>query len=128
MTSFIHVEPAHEQRPAFAAWGLAQSRPLQTASATGWDIPLDLYPLIPVELLAGSYVDGYPYDHAQAQPELTPPVKQKEPAAAAERPLLPKRTRKKAASRQPLAAERASQPDVSVIAAVASGLEGGQDG
>ena len=69
MNDFIHVEPAHEQRPAFAAWGLSQTPPLQTASATGWDVPIDLYPSVPSELLVGGYVDGFRYDRAAKQPE-----------------------------------------------------------
>lgn len=68
MTVFIHVEPAHRHRPAFAAWGLTQTPPLQTATAQGWDVPIDLYPLVPTELLEGAYVDGYPYGRPQAQP------------------------------------------------------------
>lgn len=59
MTAYIHVEPGYAQRPGFAAWGLAQDPPLQTASASGWDVPIELYPVIPAELLEGAYADGY---------------------------------------------------------------------
>lgn len=69
MSDMIYVEPAHEARPAFAMWGLAQTPPLQTASATGWNVPLSLYPDVPSELLAGAFVDGFRYDHTMPQPE-----------------------------------------------------------
>ena len=74
MTVFVHIEPAHEQRPGFALWGLAQTPKLQTASATGWDVPVDLYPEVPVELLAGAYVDGYRYGVGPRQPEMLAPA------------------------------------------------------
>lgn len=98
MNEFIHVEPAHEQRPAFAAWGLSQTPPLQTASATGWDVPIDLYPSVPSELLVGGYVDGFRYDRAAKQPEPVTEV----PAPVVDR--LPQAEPKPA--RNPLAAER----------------------
>lgn len=61
MSDTVHIEPGHRHRPAFAAWGLSQDPPLQTASTTGWNVPLDLYPSVPAELLEGGYVDGFPY-------------------------------------------------------------------
>lgn len=93
MTSFIYIEPAHEHRPAFAAWGLAQERPLQTATATGWDVPVDLYPSVPVELLEGAYVDGYPYGRGRPQPV-------KQDRAAPRKPR--KRAAKKATAKPPV--------------------------
>lgn len=108
MTEFVHIEPGRAQRPAFAAWGLAQDPPLQTASASGWDVPLDLYPAVPVELLEGAFIDGY---LAGSQP--TPAA----PAEAVERPLTalaailpPTSTRKprKAAARRRTTAEPVS--------------------
>ena len=66
MTSPIHIEPDGPRRPAFAAWGLAQNPPLQTASASGWDVPLELYPDVPSELLEGAYVDGFLYGRPDA--------------------------------------------------------------
>lgn len=113
MTEFVHIEPGRVQRPAFAAWGLAQDPPLQTASASGWDVPLDLYPAVPVELLEGAYVDGYPAD-SQPAPAA--------PAEAAERPLTaldailpPTSTRKprKAAARRRTPAEPVSTAPIS---------------
>lgn len=66
MTDQIHIEPDGPQRPAFAAWGLAQDPPLQTATASGWDIPIGLYPDVPPELLEGAYVDGFLYGRPDA--------------------------------------------------------------
>lgn len=62
MTDTIHIEPNKAHRPAFALWGLAQDPPLQTATASGWDVPLALYPDVPPGLLEGAYVDGYVHD------------------------------------------------------------------
>lgn len=50
---------------------------MQTASERGWDIPLDLYPLVPAELLEGAVVDGYLYNTPTVQPD---PVTTPEPA------------------------------------------------
>lgn len=105
MNEFIHIEPAHEQRPAFALWGLSQEKPLQTATASGWDVPVDLYPSVPAELLTGAYVDGYPYGVSQAQPTFTTadtltqdPDAPERPVLVAEAPKPRKRTAKKAAA------------------------------
>lgn len=57
----IMIEAAGPHRPAFAAWCLAQDPPIQTASATGFLVPVDLYPSVPPEVLEGAYVDGYLY-------------------------------------------------------------------
>lgn len=91
MTDTVYIEPAHEHRPAFAAWGLAQTPPLQTASAQGWDVPLDLYPEVPPELLDGAFVDGYRYAVPMAQPV----------ALAAEAPQEAPPQRKRTTSRKP---------------------------
>lgn len=100
MTEYIHVEPAHEHRPAFAAWGLRQFPPLQTASAQGWDVPLDLYADIPPELLAGGVVDGFPYGVPNPQPAPQAPEGGTEPASVPRKaaPSTPRRRprRKKA--------------------------------
>lgn len=74
MNDPISIEPDGPKRPAFALWGLSQDPPLQTSSATSWDVPLDLYPSVPPELLEGAYVDGYAYGG--------PDVPQPEPQAA----------------------------------------------
>lgn len=70
MTDFIYVEPAHAQRPAFALWCLSQTPKIMTSSATGFDVPLDLYPTIPTELLDGAYVDGYLYNRPEPRPSV----------------------------------------------------------
>lgn len=59
MTDQILIEPDWPHRPAFASWGLAQDPPIQTATATGWLVPVDLYSSVPAELLDGAYVDGF---------------------------------------------------------------------
>lgn len=92
MTDFIHIEPAREHRPAFAAWGLSLDKPLQTASATGWDVPLDLYPSVPTELLDGAYVDGYRFTYTAA-PVVEPTAEPKKQTG--------RKPRKRAASRKP---------------------------
>lgn len=62
MNDMIMIEPAGDRRPAFAVWGLAQDPKIQTASASGWLVPVGLYPSVPPELLEGAYVDGFLYD------------------------------------------------------------------
>lgn len=66
MNDPIMIEPAGPNRPAFAAWGLAQDPPIQTATASGWLVPVELYPAVPTELLDGAYVDGFLYDRPEA--------------------------------------------------------------
>lgn len=70
MSDFVHIEPADAQRRAFAKWALAQTPKLQTSSSTGTDVPVDLYPDVPPELLEGAYVDGFRYGGPEApQPD-----------------------------------------------------------
>lgn len=75
----IMIEPDGPHRPAFAAWCLAQDPPVQTASSTGFLVPVDLYPSVPSELLEGAYIDGYPYGGppvpAEAQQAASGPLK-----------------------------------------------------
>lgn len=59
--TYIYIEPAREHRRAFARWCLDQTPKIQVASATGSNVPVDLYPSVPLELLEGAYVDGYRY-------------------------------------------------------------------
>lgn len=59
MTYMVLVEPADEQRSAFARWCLAQDPPIMTASATGSEVPADLFAAVPDALLDGAYVDGH---------------------------------------------------------------------
>lgn len=59
MTYLVSVEPADEHRKSFAQWCLAQHPPILTASSTGSQVPVDLFPSIPDELLHGAYIDGH---------------------------------------------------------------------
>lgn len=59
----ILVEPAHENRSAFARWCLAQNPPIMTVSSHGSQVPADLFAAIPGELLDGARVDGHVYRH-----------------------------------------------------------------
>jgi len=120
---YIHVEPAHEQRPGFAAWGLAQTPPLQTASATGWDVPVDLYAVLPPELLEGGYVDGFPYDVAQAQPLVSATT-----APAAEAPARTgpaRKARKRPAKKATSGAYTRKPSDVEQVVLLAEATSGG---
>lgn len=59
MPYLVLVEPADEQRRAFARWCLAQDPPIMTTTASGSEVPADLFATIPDELLDGAYVDGH---------------------------------------------------------------------
>ncbi|ALY07265.1 hypothetical protein SEA_MAIH_15 [Streptomyces phage Maih] len=80
MSNFVHIEPADEQRRAFARWALSQTPKLQTSSSTGTDVPVALYPDVPPELLEGAYVDGFRYG-GQGSPQAAPVAAPKVPAA-----------------------------------------------
>lgn len=107
MTTHVHIEPADTQRRAFARWALSQTPKLQTSSSTGTDVPVDLYPEVPPELLEGGFVDGFPYNRPDApQPKAKAATKaaaapQDTPAKAAPKPRkrAPRRPRKTAASK-----------------------------
>lgn len=58
MTYLVLVEPADEHRRGFARWCLAQDPPIMTASASGSEVPADLFATIPDELLDGAHIDG----------------------------------------------------------------------
>lgn len=107
VTDPILIEPDWPHRPAFAAWGLAQDPPIQTATATGWLIPVDLYSSVPAELLNGAYVDGFLLTQTWVQDELPEPETQAsvpprgeevptEPAPVTVPARKPRRTRRKA--------------------------------
>lgn len=88
----IHVEPADEHRRGFARWCLAQTPRIETASATGSDVPLDLFKDIPGELLDGALVDGQPFSHVpDDEPEQQAP---KAPAKKTTQPSRRRTTRK----------------------------------
>jgi hypothetical protein len=59
VTYLVLVEPADENRQGFARWCLAQDPPIMTASASGSEVPADLFTTIPDELLDGAYIDGH---------------------------------------------------------------------
>ncbi|ATN93709.1 hypothetical protein SEA_ABT2GRADUATEX2_16 [Streptomyces phage Abt2graduatex2] len=136
MGHFVHIEPADDQRRAFARWALAQTPKLQTSSSTGTNVPVDLYPDVPPELLEGAYVDGFRYG-GQAAPQPDPVAAPKVPAgptstgtasapqAAADAPApkprkrSPRKPRKTAASR--LTAETLAAETVAGIAAASEG-------
>ena len=63
MTESVNIEPAPVQRSAFAMWCLAQDPQLSFTGPDAADVPLDLYPTVPTDLLIGAYVDGYAYRH-----------------------------------------------------------------
>jgi hypothetical protein len=85
MTEFVHIEPADEQRRDFARWALSQAPKLQTSSSTGTDVPVDLYPDVPPELLEGAFVDGFRYGGPEApQPAAVATPKAKAAPASTE--------------------------------------------
>lgn len=59
MTYSVLVEPADEHRQAFARWCLEQTPPIMTASASGSEVPADLFTKIPDALLDGAHIDGH---------------------------------------------------------------------
>lgn len=114
MTDLIQVEPGAAQRGLFAQWCLKQSPPIQTSGHATFDVPLDLYPVIPSELLEGAVVDGFRLDVQMPQPVLpkapaapsepvTPevPVPESVPMLTAEKPgpARKRATRKRAATK-----------------------------
>jgi hypothetical protein len=112
----IHIEPAREQRRAFALWALSQTPKLQTSSSTGTDVPVDLFPDVPPELLEGAYVDGFPYGGPSApQPKLAPAEK-----AAPAAPKPARKPRKRAARKPRAAASEPGKLTAEVAAAVSS--------
>ncbi|AMD42757.1 hypothetical protein SEA_XKCD426_16 [Streptomyces phage Xkcd426] len=99
MTDFLTIEPSPEHAPAFAVWCLGRDANVQTVSAGGFLVPLDWYPDVPPELLAGAHVDGFRYDHPSPQPEAVsaPVTASDDPAStetpeAAEKPPTPRLT------------------------------------
>lgn len=87
--TYIYIEPAREHRRAFARWCLDQTPKIQAASATGSNVPVDLYPSVPLDLLNGAYVDGFRYvgevEPAPVRRELAAEKLAKTPAAPRKR-------------------------------------------
>lgn len=71
MTYTVLVEPSDEQRRPFARWCLAQDPPIHTASASGSEVPSDLFTNMPEDLLVGAYIDGRLYRHVAEEVPLT---------------------------------------------------------
>ncbi len=80
MSEFIDVQPAADQRQAFARWAVAQTPKIRTVSQDSFAVPADLFDLAPEEVLTGALVDGRPYisldegltDYAHPEAEGTP--------------------------------------------------------
>lgn len=94
MTEYVYIEPSREHRRDFARWCLEQTPKIQATTATGSNVPVDLYPSVPVALLAGGRVDGFPYDRqapqgkAPAKPKAKLDPEPEKPLLTAEKPLL----------------------------------------
>lgn len=123
----LHVEPAAEKRPAFALWCISQTPSIQTASATGYDIPVPLFQVMPTELLEDAYVDGFLFaPQTAAQPVIEDTDSTKAPQAVSGPPTAPdgaapRRTRKarKTASRPPAEAPDRKDDGDDIVALVA---------
>lgn len=61
MTDSILVEPAGEHRRDFARWAITQDPRIETASQSGFNVPLTLFGDVPEALLDGALVDGRVY-------------------------------------------------------------------
>lgn len=107
--TYIYIEPAREHRRAFARWCLDQTPKIQAATATGSNVPVDLYPSLPVALLEGAFVDGYRYV-GQVTPAPSSPAR---PRLVAEGAPAPKR-RAKRKPKAVKAPESAPQPEAPV--------------
>lgn len=100
MDDFLFIEPAREHRRDFARWCLAQDPPIQTASSTGSNVPVGLYPSVPQELLEGAFVDGFPWGIPAPQPPAVKPRTRPaapSPTGSATKPLTAEQPRKRAA-------------------------------
>ncbi|WP_284576828.1 hypothetical protein [Streptomyces sp. 2P-4] len=72
MSHLIHVQPAPEQRRAFAVWATQQTPKVRTVSPSVFAVPAGLFTAVPEEVLIGSTVDGHryvsPYEDEPGQP------------------------------------------------------------
>lgn len=57
----IHIEPAPEQRQAFARWGVAQTPKVRTVGPSTFAVAPGLFVDAPEEILIGALVDGHRY-------------------------------------------------------------------
>lgn len=94
MTTLITIEPDENRRSLFALWAIGQDPPVRTSGPNSFDVPLDLYPYVPADLLEGAVVDGFHHDRQMPQPEAAP-APETAPRAAVKEPA------KKAARRVP---------------------------
>lgn len=69
MSYNVLIEPADDQRAAFARWCLAQTPKIQTATASGSVVSAELFKQVPEPILVGAYVDGRLYRHVAEQRE-----------------------------------------------------------
>ncbi|WP_190122179.1 hypothetical protein [Streptomyces inusitatus] len=61
MTDIIRVQPAPEQRQAFARWAVRQTPKIRTVDPTTFAVPAHLFAIAPEAILTGAQVDGHPY-------------------------------------------------------------------
>lgn len=57
----IHIEPAPEQRQAFARWGVAQTPKVRTVGPSTFAVAPGLFVDAPEAILIGALVDGHRY-------------------------------------------------------------------
>lgn len=57
----IHIEPAPEQRQAFARWGVAQTPKVRTVGPSTFAVAPGLFVEAPEAILIGALVDGHRY-------------------------------------------------------------------
>lgn len=91
--TYIYIEPAREHRRAFARWCLDQTPKIQAASATGSNVPVDLYPSVPLDLLEGAYVDGFRYVGELAEAPAGPVRRELAAEKLAKAPAAPRKRR-----------------------------------
>ncbi|MFF2612370.1 hypothetical protein [Kitasatospora sp. NPDC058046] len=83
----IRVRPAASCLRAFAAWAVAQDPKLRTVSAAEFAVPVELFPVVPEDVLAGAVIDGFPYEPpGEAPVESSAPEPAVEVSAAAGSP------------------------------------------
>ncbi|MFC9382786.1 hypothetical protein ACFT0G_30950, partial [Streptomyces sp. NPDC057020] len=61
MTDFLHIQPAQEQRRAFARWAVAQDPKLRTVGPNTFEVPAEAFAQAPEEILIGAMVNGHRY-------------------------------------------------------------------
>ncbi|MFD7964356.1 hypothetical protein ACFV5J_26520 [Streptomyces zaomyceticus] len=61
MTDFLHIQPAQEQRRAFARWAVAQDPMLRTVGPNTFEVPAEAFAQAPEEILIGAMVNGHRY-------------------------------------------------------------------